>query len=224
MIKPDVQVFLHMLSNCVPFGFARFNDGEMSAIRTTAKHISRGYQKVSETLTIALTEALEYRQENYWKGMPCSTCFPDHYEVAKKIVGDYPYLTQATVFTNRHHKEFMSDFPASLEGRSLAIVHGESHDIYKLNEQLKLSFHSIPVPDMNSWDANQEVLPRHFEFHDGTVVLLSCGPLSRILVRAWFEIRPDCTFIDTGSLFDPWVRGVSYKYHQGKTKPCEECN
>jgi len=55
-------------------------------------------------------------------------------------------------------------------------------------------------------------------------VILSLGPLERILAKEWFELKDDVTYLGLGSMFDPWTRGVSHSYHKGTLKTCKICN
>ena len=41
------------------------------------------------------------------------------------------------------------------------------------------------------------------DFDAGSIVLVTCGPMARVLVKEWYEKRPDLTIIDIGSTFRP---------------------
>ena len=63
----NMEWFNYNLENEIPFGFARFNDGEMIGISQAHTMVARGDQYVDETLRAALRSALEHKQENYQK-------------------------------------------------------------------------------------------------------------------------------------------------------------
>ena len=68
------------------------------------------------------------------------------------------------------------------------------------------------------------------KIESGAVVFISCGPLARVLVKEWFQKRPDVTFIDIGSTFDPFTRNVRHRCHTGwengfnDVPRCVQCN
>ena len=66
--------FLENIRTKTPFGYARFNDGEMMAIDQIGSVVARGDQIVDESLHNALNEAITYKQERYYIGIPCSLC------------------------------------------------------------------------------------------------------------------------------------------------------
>lgn len=221
----DHQVFVEMLKQDTPFAFARFNDGEMGAITKRMSTISRGDQLVTDELSDSLRNALQYEQLNYWKGLPCSLCYPQLASSATQFVGDSRYICQATLLTNRHFKTWLTLLPATLKRKTLVYVHGKSHNIENVAHQFDLRFNSnLCVPDNNAWGAINKLKEFHQSLHTGAMVLLCCGPISRVLIPHWFKQRPDCTFLDMGSWFDPWARNVRYRYHLDKVPPCAECN
>ena len=69
----DMEWFFDNLENGTPFGFARFNDGEMLGIVQVGSVAARGDQLVDEGLSTALKESLTHRQKNYYVGIPCSS-------------------------------------------------------------------------------------------------------------------------------------------------------
>lgn len=221
-----IKDILQNLKHGVPQALARFNDGEMKAIMGTKKVIARGDQQVTTSLRVKLLDAILHRQENYWVGIPCRVCFKRQHLKAKELVGNYEYLTSAVVTANRNWKHFTSTFPRFV--KKVEYVGGEDHDTRNLEKVLGIRVcHSIKTPMKNAWAGFE----KHPEFANlcnhlrgEEVVILSCGPLSRVLACEWFKRRPDCTFLDVGSCFDPWTRNVWHACHKGKLKPCKGCN
>ena len=64
----------------------------------------------------------------------------------------------------------------------------------------------------------------HIEFDYGAVVMITCGPMSRVLAKDWFSERPDLTVLDIGSTWDPYTRDVWHSCHNGTLPPCKGCN
>lgn len=225
--------FLENLSDGTPFALARFNDGEMMGIRSPGCVVARGDQPVGSSLCIALGEAIQHQQKNYWVGLPCGLCFPEHRALANDFVdADYDYLTHAVVLTNRNWERCVGEFPFAIKERPVYWISGDDQDVSKLKFSIKKSY---ALPSQDSWSHYESKEAYYLnladEFEEGSVVMISCGPLSRVLVKKWFEKHPNITFIDIGSTFDPFTRNVWHNCHKGwketgfnLTQRCSECN
>ena len=229
----DMDWFTHNLENKIPFGFARFNDGEMMGISQAHTIVARGDQYVDESLRAALRSSLEHKQDNYYIGVPCSLCYPLWSGQAKEIAGaDYKHLTKAVVTTNKNWKHFVDTFPTVMGDRRLIWISGNDQDTEPLKKMGLNIANTVKLPRKNSWDLYEgikEKVPHIFQ--SGDVVAISLGPTARVLVCDWFQEYPDMTFIDIGSNMDPFTRGVRHNCHKGWEetgfnigKPCKECN
>lgn len=205
-----------------PFALARFNDGEMTGVEQVGSVVARGDQQVSKELSDALREALQYEQEEYWVGIPCPVCWPKHYKLADELVrSDYEYKTCAVVLTNRNWKDFVQKFPGMIQDRKVVWISGDDQNLDNLN--FSVDQHKF-VNTQDAWAEYESVKDYYNEIEEGSIVILSCGPLSRILTRKWFEKRPDLTIIDVGSVWDPFTRNVWHRCHTGQLPHCPGCN
>jgi hypothetical protein len=217
-----IDTILENLRKQIPFALARFNDGEMQGIAQPGCTVARGDQFVTPELSHALKEALVYEQDNYWVGLPCSVCFPGLSQLARSLVNlDYEYLTHAVVITNRNWMKFKEAFPSTIGERKVVWISGDDQKFEKLGFPVHISCQLKP---QDSWDQYQETKELYQDMPEGAIVILSCGPLSRVLAREWFEKRPDVTFIDAGSTWDPYTRDVWHRCHLHILPPCSECN
>jgi len=224
--------FIENLQNNIPFGYARFNDGEMMAIDQIGSVVARGDQVVDESLHNALNEAIIYKQERYYIGIPCSLCYPHLASLAREVVGDYDYLTSAVATTNRNWQHFITSFPVAMDERRLIWIGGNDQNAHAIRAMGIDVAKTALVPRVNSWEYYEKIrqtVPQYFQ--PGDVVGISLGPTARVLVRQWFEEYPDLTFIDMGSNLDPITRNVRHNCHRGweetgfnLTKRCAECN
>tara|TARA_R110001592_G_scaffold12220_10_gene58797 strand:- start:1018 stop:1758 length:741 start_codon:yes stop_codon:yes gene_type:complete len=219
------------LTNNISFGFSRFNDGEMMAINKIGSIVSRGDQLVNESLHKALIEAISHKQENYYIGIPCELCYPIYNKLANDIIGNYEYKISAISLINRNWAKFVSELSDSVSDNKVRYVSGEDQDITFLKEIINLNIvNHTKIPSKNAWEHIDKLDNYINEVEDGDVVLISLGPTARVLVRRWFELKPKATFIDFGSLLDPFTRGVWHNYHKGwdksfnMTSKCNNCN
>lgn len=217
----NYQRLLNNLHEKKPFALARFNDGEMQGIKTVGAVVARGDQEVSESLSEALRGALQHEQEGYWVGIPCAVCWPELRSLADSLIrSNYPFKTSAVVLTNRNWRSFVSNFPSLIGDRKVSWVSGNDQRLDNLN--FKVS-RSITVNTQDAWQSYSDLRDCP-NFEKGSIVILSCGPLARVLVKDWFKARPDLTIIDAGSIWDPFTRGVRHRCHTGQLPPCRGCN
>jgi hypothetical protein len=207
-----------------PFALTRFNDGEMRGIISPKNTYTaaRGDQFINEELQGKLREALFHKQQNYWKGIPCQRCFPDLYDYAESLIGNYEYKTYAVIQTNRNLQTVVSEIGKLVKGHRIIWVSGEDQEINHLN-YVGIDVNGfIPVPTQDAWRMYGKI--KNLKFKQGDIVFLSCGPLAEVLIYEWFKNNPNVTFIDIGSVFDPLTRNVWHRCHTGDLPKCEECN
>lgn len=219
------------LKNNRPFAYSRFNDGEMMGIARAGSIVARGDQYVTEDLQAALHEALTYKQDYYYVGIPCPICFPQFNTLANNLVGDYEFKNSAVALTNRNWAKFISELPDAIEGKGVRFISGDDQDLTFLKENLKFNIiDHTKLASKNSWASINELEDYIDNVKDGEVVFISLGPSARILARKWFEIYPNATFIDIGSILDPFTRDVWHNCHKGWengfniTRRCNSCN
>jgi len=219
-----INIILSNLRNNISQSLVRVNDGELIAITQGTGTISRGAQEVNSELSFKLKEVIKHKQDNYWIGLPCSSCYPGYAHAAAQLVDkDYPYLTKAVVITNRNLKFFTQEFPKCVNDKTITWVSGEDQNIEGLQKiGIKISKH-IKVPTTNAWSEYKNIV-KYKDFVPGEIVLCSCGPLSRVLVKEWFERHNTTTFLDLGCVFDPYTRDKWMRVHLGTLPPCKECN
>ena len=231
----EVDRFLTMLKERVPFAFSRFNDGEMSAFRKgDGERIGRTqHTSIDDDLREHLKRAMSHEQENYWVGLPCFTCFPNLHEYAMQYVSnDYPYKTRAVGLTNRNWGKFVAEFPDAVKDRKLYWMCSSDQNLEMMSDVFGLQFEGrIDLPSIDAWNHYDKVKGLYETFESDSVVALSCGPMSRILIPEWFAKRPDVTYIGVGSIFDPFTRNIWHSCHKGwmergfnNLPRCEGCN
>lgn len=219
------------LRDNTPFAYSRFNDGEMMGVDKIGSVVARGDQIVSEELHSELKEALQHKQDNYYVGIPCSICYPKYNQLANELVGDYKYKVSAIALTNRNWAKFISELGDVMVDKDVRFISGDDQDLTFLEKTLNFNIiNHTKLPAKNSWDSVDVLKDYILDVKAGDVVFISLGPTARILCRKWFEIRPDVTFIDIGSILDPFTRDVWHNCHKGwengfnKTNRCKECN
>ncbi|MGA0233769.1 MAG: GT-D fold domain-containing glycosyltransferase [Saprospiraceae bacterium] len=90
--------------------------------------------------------------------------------------------------------------------------------------------HAVYFPRQNSWSHYNQIHQYIDNVNDGDIVFVSLGPTARVACCDWFKLKPEATFIDCGSIFDPFTRDVWHRCHTGwengfnNQVRCDECN
>lgn len=233
----EINWFLNMLKNDVPFCFVRFNDGEIKGIKETGSVIARGAQTVNESLNKELINTIQHTQKNYYIGLACSSCFENLTNIAQTYIKQpKEYQTKATLLTNRNWNKFISEFSNVVRNKKIVWISGKDQNLDFLVNVMGLNIikhitHSVE----NTWDEYNKIYDEFINFkkenNDFDVVMISSGPTSRILSKYFFEFDHTKTYIDIGSTFDPFTRNVWHNCHKGwldtgfnKTNKCKICN
>jgi len=203
-----LKYFCKLLNTKTPFAIARFNDGEMGAILKNMTIISRGDQPINNELSKKLKKALTHKQHNYFVGLPHKQKYPKYYHIAKNMVGDYKYLTSSVIFHVDNWIPAIKQITKHAQSfNPITWVGNENHNLS--NIPINITTH-IKVNAQNAWDSYIKV--RDYEPKDKELILISAGPLGRVLTKEWFQRNPRCFILEIGSIFDPWTRNVQHQY------------
>ncbi len=213
-ISHFIEQLIGYLENGTAFSFTHFNDGEMTFIKKFEKqdhkevwfgsYFGRIQDKYNKQLGELLKAAFLKRQENYFIGIPCSTCHPKLSEYAKVMRPVDDYTIPAMTF---HHN--LSKYPRILG----AIRKKKVYFVVNINQDLtffkKMGFafedeQIIRVPFRNAHEQYNTLKDHTFE--DGSVVMLMSGMLAKILCAHWFEHNSKTSFIAFGSSFDDYIQ------------------
>jgi hypothetical protein len=205
----SLEYFVNKLSKREPFAVSRFNDGEMGVILGTHSVVSRGDQRASSRLKIKLLEAMTYRHHDYFVGMPDKK-FKEAYKNAEMIVGDYENITSSVVFHDDNWINALRGITGNADKfDSVAWVGSSKHKIEKL--PFNVDKHIVTL-HRDSFKEYNKI--RNEKIPAGSLVLISCGPLGRILAKEWFELDDSLTILEIGSVFDPITQNVWRPYQK----------
>lgn len=228
-MQNDLKLILQEIRQENPICLIRIGDGEIKAIQRSINTTSRGKQDVSESLSKELSRIVSSDISGYWIGLPCPEHNSEFHKQAWDIVcQDGPHFTFSDIWANDNWETVCSELPRSLKNRNVWIVCGDDQNWSRISTVSPERI--INLPSANSW-SHIDTLPDVIsELPWNTVVLLSCGPTGRILASRWYHERTDSTFLDIGSCFDPWTRGIRHNYQKisshekNKVPYCSICN
>ena len=117
--------------------------------------------------------------------------------------------SNADMFHEASKKGELKPFLKALQYRNVLIVGNKR--LAKLKTFFDFKF--LAVPDSDSWSSKESILSKVSEqLTDNVVVLFACGITSNWLVDKLHE-KHSATFIDIGSLLDPFVGDRTRRYH-----------
>lgn len=222
------KILYYNLENNIPFSFIKLNDGEISALMDVNSSLSRGDETSSPELSQKIKECLEYQDENYFIGIPCSVCYGHYNNESKKYINPnfYNNVFNANILINSNIDSTTDVLKKTMANRNVVVI---TNDINLKNiEKLELlnikPYKVISVSDKHAFKNDYERVKDEWKsFNDGDVVICLCGPLGRVLCYEWFKNNNKLTCLELGSLFDPLLKNRSYLYHTGTHRYCPEC-
>lgn len=227
------EIIDHLIEG-IPMAIARFNDGEMSGINLPGCTIARGDQVVDRELQLGLVQALQHKQLDYYRGLPCGTCWPLHRKLADKIITGFEdrFLTSAVVLTNRNIKKFIEAFKGISKEHKIYWIGGTNQsmqDLYQIGGIKTTAAHMVTNKDSwTQYEMIKNTIEREITIdacqHNIEIFAFSCGPMSRVLVHTLFKQFPNKTFLDLGAVFDHYTKDYWLGCHDGTLAPCPECN
>lgn len=202
--------FVNMIDNLKmnkAFKFSRFGDGEWNCIFGKQGQNCDGHQyftDMGESLRRVLLS-----EPNYILGMQPLTLTTARAEQVKEFIqGLKINWVNADVLHNASIAGILNQFIRALDGRYIILV-GPAH----LSEFFPNCVH-IVIPDKDCW-LQYENIRQQIEFHvDGVnnaVVLFAASMMTNVLVDDFADHHH--TFIDIGSVLDPYVGVKSRRYH-----------
>lgn len=214
-----MNTILHRIEQNQRISFARFNDGEIGAILGDLSDTSRGKQHVTPQLVKRLSEALKYRDKDYFIGIPCPECYPNYYKFTKRELGDYENQILAVSISNSHYNTFKSELLELLKDKNVAII-AEKRFYLPLNN---VHFY---FAERENADNDVDKLINSMGEHD--YYILTIGAASRYLAMKLHQKGENA--LDLGSIFDPEkgknllkAHNWPYKYKNAQ-KHCPICN
>lgn len=208
-------LMIHQIEEGINFKFARYGDGEaICMLQVPGK--------------VANTDGHEYFPD---LGQALRGSFSE-----KVLTGIQPLL-----LTSKYGVDFMDILKKNLTGEycNADVLHNASIDL-KLSHFLEAIDKSqrplivigsahlrsffidpivfIEIPDKNCWlkyTETVEKLSNELFGTDNAIVLLCASMMSEVIIKAFEDV--ECTMIDCGSVFDPFVGVKSRRYHHNLT-------
>lgn len=194
---------IQKIENKTPFAFSRWGDGEfLNVNRAKGKNCDGNiyYEDLGDELRTILS-----KKQKYYMGI--QTLIPATVEEGKKYDQDW---CDSDIF----HKLSMDG-----ELNQLFEILDNVYVVYIGNESLSsLSFINefIQIPYSNVWLERDLTLSRIIRTFDSTykVFCFSAGMASNVFIDVLWKLDNSNSYIDVGSVFDPYVGRKTRTYHK----------
>lgn len=216
VINEATERLVKRLELNLPVSFAHYNDGELTFIRdflgskNHEKWFGRKQQQYNPLLAERLHEAMKFRKDGYFVGVPCSTHHPKLRKLADDIVGEYDYKVPA--MTIHHNLAYMPRLLYALRNKEVYFFTNEYQDLTFFKEYgIEVNPQKVvKVPFRNSYLEYEKY--ENMAFPKGAVVVLTCGMLAKILVKTWYEKYSDLSVLALGSSLDDHIQKENIQF------------
>lgn len=207
-LEPWEETFTGIVENLKVgkmFKFARYGDGEIYCMKGRQGGNCDNHSYFPD-LGSALRQTVSSEPEYMVGIQPMSVSnMPDQ---VQNYFGHFKTLYNADVLHNASISGRLEEFTRALDGRYVVLV-GPPH----LADLFTNCVH-IVTPSINCW-LQFENVRQQLEFHvegiNNAVVLLAASMMSEVLISEFEDYHH--TFIDAGSVFDPYCGVKSRRYH-----------
>ncbi len=218
------------------FAFTRFGDGEMMIINNQFIDLldkntgefkydpSDASYQLSQSL---LSKSFSFEKENYFVGLPCPCCvgWPKHLFMIKACGLPKRNITWANLFVNSNYRYFIEKLPEVFKDKKVHLISNENSTVSEMPFQIYRHY----KVGRDAWKNDlqiieyikQEITINNYENH---IFLFCAGPLSNIACCELFDFNEKNTFIDCGSIFDPYLGlGQTRDYLKGGFDARKKC-
>jgi hypothetical protein len=189
-----------------PFAFSRYGDGEVLCM-AGAKGENRDGHSYHATLGAALRCTVQDPKPQITYALQGLVRRDKKLKAVLAKHSKVETWADADVLHRQSRKNVMGDLFARMEERTTILVGPDRLQ--------KLGFCQIVIPDRNCWEAYGDVIQQIIKFYRaGDVLVLCAGMMASVIIQKLVDKLEDATFLDAGSLFDPYVGHSTRAYHR----------
>jgi hypothetical protein len=218
----DFDFFWSKIENNENFAFARYADGEVmlmigqevggntQAARTdkwtAPNHLTRVGKDLQKTL--------QHTEDNYYYAISGSNDnYNDYNFLRSNITQKSDNITFVNLWINANYKRTLAKYNSLKRDVILICNEKAKKESFPFNVVAILPF---PNNCIDFWETSADYymwdLSKRFQDEKDTLVLVSCGPVSEIIISELYTLNPNNTYIDVGSSIDEYIHGY-------KTRP-----
>jgi len=198
-----LSFYVDLINSGKNFKFLKFGDGEFYCIRGEAFK-SKEFEVTSE-ITFDYRQIINNLRPHHLNALqPLVTRTPELHHLVPPGIEWY----NADVFHKASIAGELEPFFDCLQEKNVVLVCNEY--MSGVAKYFANCHHQIIISDKNCYPDKDYVMGQIDEFQVDTVFLLSASVLSEYII---YHSREDCTFIDAGSIFEPFMGRAIRSYH-----------
>jgi hypothetical protein len=220
--------FKNKLDEGENFGFSRYSDGELYILQNKELILDKGLIQIGDSkqggvyqpqdfknfnpaehefYQKKLVESLQYKQQNYYKGISCSCCvgkkdFDWQVELAG---GDDESLTWANLWVNGNYPLFINYILPIFYNKKCVFIGHHDAKTTKLPFILKdfrVGYNAMvndyqKIDEISKWITENSI--------ENWVFLFSASTFSNLAIYELFKTHPNNTYIDIGTTLTPMM-------------------
>jgi hypothetical protein len=241
------DMILDKLKSGVPFGYARYSDGELRIMQNLETQIGSNFHvigdkrgggnyhdedhkhfdpKIHQFHHTKLMEAFRFKKDNYYVGLSCRCCVgeKDFKQMCDWYEGDVESdnLTWSNLLLNGNYPQFVNKFIPEFKKKKIVYIVNEHSDLNGLPFEVVKDFRVGKNCIINNYDMIEDIKKwideNDIEDH---VFLFSASSLSNFMVHQLFDYNDKNTYIDVGTTLNPYMGMKGRRgYHGGNKKMC----
>ena len=218
----DFNLIWNLISNNENFVHARYADGEVLLMRGTS--VNKNTQAfvvdkwdAPDKLTLVgkeLLETLNHEEKNYFYAISGKNDSPSDYEfLTERIKQNKEHITFANLWINGNYQKMMMRY--EMINREVILICNENakKENFPFNV---IDIQTFPNNCIEFWETNSieyinELISRFGQI-ENKLFLISCGPVSEIIIHKLYLNNQNNAYVDVGSSIDEFV-------HCRKTRP-----
>ncbi len=208
--KNNISFFIEKIKNGEPFRFLRFGDGEWYVVKGDKKDIAKGEHSVFPEITEDLRYIVSNLNIFHYNGLQGLSLTLPHLSI---LIPEWYNWCDSDIFHKASLAGKLYPFIEALKDKYIVIVGNEN--LKKIKRVIEYK-DFITVRDHNCYLDKKMVLEKMKKYPSGTIFLFCASRLS--VPAIYHSDRDDCTMIDLGSLFEPYLGKSTRRYHHLMTK------
>ena len=217
----ELNKFHALIKNKINFSLIRFGDGEGCVVVNKSywapgewRHTIGG--KKDEKFRKELIESLEYKDKNYYIGMPCRQSHQKRFHYLFKKIKDMTnipeeQLTFSTVFIHYNWDSFLKKVVPDCTSRECYLISSAIGCNIKTIKEKWLQFKGhFNIPKENAHFYCKSIytkIKNHIDKRNtkNAVFLFASGLASNVIIYNLWKYNKNNTYIDIGSPLDPFI-------------------
>lgn len=207
--KLAYEEILKKLEKGEPLAFSRYGDGEFNAMFGKKGANCDGHEYF-EDMGVRLFEILQ-SEPKYMMGIQPLALTVMEEEKLNFVKGLDVDWINSDCLHNASINEHLERFFKVLNNKKVCLIANSSFVDFPANHRW---YEYLNIPSENCWNRYEEILGDCKTFPESDIYLFCASMMTNVLIDDLYKWNPNNTYIDCGSIFDPYVGKMTRSYHK----------